>query len=198
MYLKRILLILVVALSGVVWVLTNELGIQIREKHEVASMYVSAQREIVRERDAKGREKAKAEAAYVSLETFKELNRKQFDELKKEIGNMRRLLSHQSISTSTKGSVAVKTDTLYMALGTDSVSSYSRTFTYSDDWLTASGRITADSLNFDYQVRNELKITAYRKRDTWWKVWQAKKTFVNVVNLNPNTTTDSIQTYIVK
>jgi hypothetical protein len=191
MYLKRILLILVVTLSGVVWVLINAIDEQVAEKNEAKSLYRAATGEIERLEDEAGREKAKAEAAYVSLETFKELNRKEFDELKKEIGNMRRLLLTQRIGHTTAGSVITRVDTVYR----DSLASYA--FSYKDEWLHLQGSIT-DSVAIDYQVRNELKITAYRKRDKWWKVWQAKKTFVNVVNLNPNTTTDSIQTYIVK
>jgi predicted Holliday junction resolvase-like endonuclease len=196
---KRVMLIVVLVLFGVVYIQSQEIKKQANEKREAQSFTRSLTSEIERVVDEKGRETAKAEAAHISLETLKALDRSQYDELRREIGNMKRLLSHTKISTSTKGSVAAKIETIRDTVGTDTLPSFISTFAYNDQWLKLNGRITADSLIVsNYEVRNELSVTVVRKRDNRWKFWKPKKTYVTVVNSNPNTTTETLETIIVK
>lgn len=147
---------------------------------------------IKRWKDEAEREHVIAEARQVSLQELKTSNDETIKKLRKEVSDLKNLVSRIGIITTTSGTVGISVhDTIFVK---DSSQVQAQTFGYSDKWLSFYGTIINKELDLSYGIKNDLTIDTKWEREKFWK---PKKLHLEIINNNPNTTVNRVQTIYV-
>lgn len=153
------------------------------------------------ERNEKGELTARALAMEIEVNTLKNINNDLTKNLKKEIGNIRNLISTIEIKNATiRDSVTtlLRDSTVIRISKHDStvIDTFRyKSFAYRDDFTDIDGLIFDDSVSIDYSVRSDMRVTAYRDRE--WFLGK-KYTKFSFYSNNPNLSIDGLQPIIVK
>lgn len=121
--------------------------------------------------------------------------------LRQDLAKDKNIVGKTIIHSKTTGKIVAKIEEIPI-IPTDSTSTptdtinkpVKRIFSYKDKFLTMQGEILADSVSIDYSLKNEYDIFTKTKNNGWFK---KNTTEVELVNKNPNTTTDKIQVFVL-
>lgn len=183
-------LVVLLLFLGIGWVfdhrnMERQLAQQIENAHGKDTI-------IKRWKDEANREHVLAEARQVSLQELKTSNDETIKKLRKEVSDLKNLVSRIGIITTTSGTVGISVhDTIFVK---DSSQVQAQTFGYSDKWLSFYGTIINKELDLSYGIKNDLTIDTKWEREKFWK---PKKLHLEIINNNPNTTVNRVQTIYV-
>ena len=165
----------------------NDLRLKAEQTHNIdVGLPVAIDTTLYISKNKLQQETAKREALLIEYKQLQNLYSKKYAELKSIVD--KNTQSATILSNQTKDSAATKTNVVYVK--NDSMPEYITS--WSDSNSTGTIRATKDSIFRNILVQNHLQI-----RQEWQgKFWQRKKLFTEVTNLNPNTNTTNIQTYV--
>jgi hypothetical protein len=207
-YRTLVLLLLLSIAAAIIYYLYHDNVKQVHEKEQVIAYY-AAQPPAVRIVDKEGRETVRVVTATITPAVLAQLKAgfaaEMRDQLRTEFGRQAQLLAAQRTTTVTQQAlptVALQ-DTMVRRVTPTGlvVAKAAKTARFRDQWLTLSGLVLPglngqpDSLQVNYNIRNEFDIRAYSKRDAkhWWQFWKGRKAYVDLKNKNPNTTTTNLE-----
>ncbi|MEX6689234.1 hypothetical protein QTN47_17120 [Danxiaibacter flavus] len=142
---------------------------------------VNASQDTVKKwKDKAGNEHAQKVLVTADVSLLKAVYQKQIDSIT-DLLNIKQsqLEAYTGVSLKNSGSIRPKVDTITLV---DSSKEYQ--ISYSDRWLSLSGKLGKDPL-INYAFTDSLTVTVYHKRKN---LFSRSQTYIDVVSLNPNVT----------
>ncbi len=152
-----------------------------------------------RYKDELHREHVKGEAREYTIAQLQSSNDASILELKKQVKNIKNLLSSMKVSSVTADTFkAASVDTSWV--DTNGVKVEATGFKYADKWLNISAlKSKTDSMTtVEYALNNVQRTTWQYERETKWKFWKAKHLVFEIESENPHTTVNKVQTVVVQ
>jgi hypothetical protein len=166
----------------------------------ISSLYEAQNASIEKWKNKSGENLARAKAAEVHAGNLNLVLNQELEELKHEVGNLRRnLISYSSIHAYTAGSfIAPLKDTTIVIHTAEEVKA--KNFSFNDDYLKFMGTVFSDTLISSYSIRHDFEYYHYYRRPGKrpFNIFRRKEVVAEIKFKNPNTAADSIYTIVLK
>jgi len=169
-----------------------------KEENELYSLYEASNSELLKEINEKGQEKTRRvflEAE--NKEVLEELKTKDSTllKLKKLVESYKgKLESAVVVSNNTKVITKLKTVVIHDTTRIDSEYPIYKGY-FKNKWEVVEITAKKDSIDFTCKIRNEFEITLGEESNGWFK---GREKRVSILNLNPNTQTTELQSFLVR
>lgn len=183
---------------------TCEKAKELKEYQKVSHLNdLNLQKELKRVRDTLGRERVLYRIQEVALADLKQSTSNELENIKKELKALRlnpnKLHSTTIVETFTRDTVIVEVkDTIPVE-----AEKHDTPIAYGDKWIDLKGNVffnktadtwVVDSTKFSYTIKNKTSISYVFKK----KLFKPQELHLVVMNENPYTTTNNVQTYVIK
>ena len=196
-YLKTAFLFLI-AVMAVLFYSTYRSNME--KLRNVSSLYEAQYATLEKWRNTSGENLVRAKAAELSAENLNLVLNEELQELKVEVGSLRRnLISYSKIQTHTGGSFTAPLKDSVILLKNGEVLE-TRKFSFSDDYLKFNGLIQNDTLVSNYSIRNDFTYYHYYRRPGRrpFNIFKRKEAVAEIKFKNPHTFADSIYSIVLK